>query len=77
VDSLSVAVLSALDKERHEPDCKSGNAVPIERVRLKNEPKNAINRDNYEGGRMRSEHAKRGQRLSDCVRHHKRPPEVR
>ena len=64
---LRIAVLRALYQQGHEPDGESGNAMPIERSRVKDEPELRIKDDDAVGPRVRGQFTELGQRVPDRV----------
>lgn len=64
---LRIAVLRALYQQGHEPDGESGNAIPIERSRVKDEPEHRIKDDDAVGPRVRGQFTESGQRVPDRV----------
>ena len=45
VDGLCVAMLGALNHQRHGPGCQCGHRVPFESFRLKNIPQGCVNKE--------------------------------
>src|SRR5262245_24809814 len=64
VNGLRVAVLGALDKQRHEPGRKRGDGVPVEGRGLEQEPQGGVTADNAEGEGMCRQYAQRGKRVA-------------
>ena len=52
VNSLGIAVLGALDKERHDPGCEGRDSLPIKCTRRKRQPQQDIQQHDNERGRM-------------------------
>lgn len=52
VNGLRITVLCTLDKERHAPRCECGDRVPVQRVRLEDEPAHCVCNEDEECRRM-------------------------
>jgi hypothetical protein len=61
---LGVAVLCALDEQRHEPDGNRGDAVPLERCWGKHTPQDCVAENDQERQRIGGQHAEVRQRTS-------------
>ena len=53
VQRLRISVMRPLNDERHEPRREQRNAVPVERLPVKDKPEHAVNRDREKCPRLR------------------------
>jgi hypothetical protein len=57
VDSLRVAMLGSLNEQCHEPSADGRHRLPIEALRIENQPRSDIQKKDDECGRMRCQDA--------------------
>jgi hypothetical protein len=66
---LGITALGTLDEQRHQPGPQSGKAVPIQTIARKKCPRQRIDADDHEGGRVRGENSEACHDLADWIGH--------